>query len=526
MFFSRVSLSEDYGNIRELYLSAFPEQERIPFDVLASTVGRGGNLVTYLSDGAFKGFSFTYSDGARSFLVYLAFNPGDRGKGFGSEALADIRKRFGRDTFTVMEKPESGFTSAELCKGRKRFYERNGCTVPGVTLLSDGYLFDAVWLGAPVPQADMESTVSGYEAVQKSTGGAVTIAAVSPGTPAADAAEKMYSASYSGMRKVPFGAFLSNGTVMLIEVSGEPAGYCASVSAGGVLLVPYMAVEERFRGRGVFSEALRLLRSEHPDETMILLPEAPGVGERLQSTRYRLLKRLSALGFEDMMERYTLLGRDYQIVSDGKAGKDDAERCLQHLKRRRKAIRMPEFIPAGADSPYRGRIEALNDEAFPEPERTSYDDMLLAEKAGCGGLYAVLEDGSFAGFTYLLWQEEILYIYYLAVEPALRGRGCGSRIIGALAELYPRHIMALSAETPPDRSDSGDIRSRRIAFYERNGFVDDRRPIPWRGIPFDMMYRGGRIPDERMKKFFDETEKARKAARGGLAGASSSSGSS
>lgn len=339
MFFSRISLSEDYGNIRKLYLSAFPEQERIPFEVLTATVGRGGNFITYLSDGAFKGFSFTYSDGTRPFLVYLAFNPGDRGKGYGSEALADIRKRFGKDTFTVMEKPESGFTSADLCEGRRRFYERNGCTVPGMTLKSDGYLFDAVWLGAPVTQADMESTVSDYEAAQKNAGGTgVTLSAVSPGTPAADAAEKIYSASYGGMRKIPFEAFLSNGAVMLIEVSGEPAGYCASVSADGFLLVPYMAVEERFRGRGVFSESLRLLRSEHPDETVILLPEAPGVDERLQSTRYRLLKRLSALGFEDRMERYSLLGRDYQIVSDKEAGKDDAERCIRRLRRRRKAI--------------------------------------------------------------------------------------------------------------------------------------------------------------------------------------------
>ncbi len=48
------------------------------------------------------------------------------------------------------------------------------------------------------------------------------------------------------------------------------------------------------------------------------------------------------------------------------------------------------IVPAGADSPYRERIEALNAEAFPEPERTSYDDMLLAEKAGCGGLFAAL----------------------------------------------------------------------------------------------------------------------------------------
>ncbi|KUE73544.1 hypothetical protein AUQ37_08465 [Candidatus Methanomethylophilus sp. 1R26] len=64
------------------------------------------------------------------------------------------------------------------------------------------------------------------------------------------------------------------------------------------------------------------------------------------------------------------------------------------------------IVPAGADSPYRERIEALNAEAFPEPERTSYDDMLLAEKAGCGGLFAALEDGEFIGFTYCSGRKE------------------------------------------------------------------------------------------------------------------------
>ncbi|KUE74296.1 hypothetical protein AUQ37_05255, partial [Candidatus Methanomethylophilus sp. 1R26] len=77
---------------------------------------------------------------------------------------------------------------------------------------------------------------------------------------------------------------------------------------------------------------------------------------------------------------------------------------------------------------------------------------------------------------------------------------CGSRIIGTLAEMYPGRIMALSAETPPGPFRHGGHPLEEDQVYERNGFVDDRRPVPWRGIPFDMMYRGGLIPDDRMKK--------------------------
>ena len=50
-----------------------------------------------------------------------------------------------------------------------------------------------------------------------------------------------------------------------------------------------------------------------------------------------------------------------------------------------------------------------------------------------------------------------------------RNRGYGGRTLEILKEMYER--MVLEAEPPTD-----DLRSRRIAFYERNGFSKNDYP--------------------------------------------------
>lgn len=333
MLISRDALSEDYGLIRELYGKAFPEQERIPFDTLVSTAGRGGNFITYLDGEKFAGFSFTFKGTGRPFLVYLAFEEGSRGKGLGSQALADIRKRFGDGVFTVMEMPESGFTSPELCESRRRFYERNGGKVPGIPLLSDGYEFDSVWLGSPATEEEMKKAIAEYENLQKEAGEGAEYLSVPAGASHEEVARKLYEKSYGGLRKIPFDAFQREGEVVLITVGGEPAGYYATVDENGKCLIVYMEVEEKFRGQRLATEALRHLKKEHWDETVIVLPDAPGVDETMKSSKHRLVKYLGSIGFRDQLARYTLLGNEYQITADGRASADDVDKCVRKLRR-------------------------------------------------------------------------------------------------------------------------------------------------------------------------------------------------
>lgn len=151
--------------IKKLYMT-FPEQERVPFRHLVRTFGRGGFMLSFFEGENFKGFAYMFDTEDLTFLVYLAMVPEVRGRGYGTQAVEIIRKfREGNRIFSVMEMPGCGFTDRELCAKRRRFYERCGCKVPGIVLLSDGYYFDSIYFGAPVSEEDMQRVVGRYESV-------------------------------------------------------------------------------------------------------------------------------------------------------------------------------------------------------------------------------------------------------------------------------------------------------------------------------------------------------------------------
>jgi hypothetical protein len=123
-------------------------------------------MISFFDGENFVGFAYMFTAGDLTFMVYLAMLPGLRGKGYGSQALDLVRQhKGGCRIFSVMEKPDCGFSDPEICARRRRFYERNGCTVPGIDLRSDDYVFDAVCLGGEIPGTEMQKTVVEYESV-------------------------------------------------------------------------------------------------------------------------------------------------------------------------------------------------------------------------------------------------------------------------------------------------------------------------------------------------------------------------
>jgi len=65
------------------------------------------------------------------------------------------------------------------------------------------------------------------------------------------------------------------------------------------------------------------------------------------------------------------------------------------------------------------------------------------------------------------WEfEEFCYLEHFAVSPRLRGQGLGQTILAALIERL-NQPLALEAEPPG----TGKIAARRVAFYERSGFI-------------------------------------------------------
>lgn len=108
---------------RTLYRSSFPRNERIGFDAILRLCGKGRAELLALADGCeFVGSTLTIL-GDCPCLLYFSIRADLRGNGYGSEALALLRERYGR-FFLFAEEPSG--TDDGLRSRRISFYRRNG----------------------------------------------------------------------------------------------------------------------------------------------------------------------------------------------------------------------------------------------------------------------------------------------------------------------------------------------------------------------------------------------------------------
>lgn len=116
-------------------------------------------------------------------------------------------------------------------------------------------------------------------------------------------------------------------------------------------------------------------------------------------------------------------------------------------------------------------VKKLYFDAFPRAERVPYPLLRLRCTTKGFELKALRDEGDFAGFVCYYAEGTALYIHYVAVDPAMRGRGIGGRVLETLKERYPDHSIALDIEAIDDAAPNKEQRIKRRSFYERHGFV-------------------------------------------------------
>lgn len=109
----------------------------------------------------------------------------------------------------------------------------------------------------------------------------------------------------------------------------------------------------------------------------------------------------------------------------------------------------------------------LFETAFPEEERPPFEVTVGFER---GLFYEVLDDGCHIGLVVLVPYEDILYVFFLAVEPEYRGQGYGSAILDKVISLYSEKRIFLLAEEPGSQYADNEMRLKRLSFYAKNGF--------------------------------------------------------
>lgn len=104
--------------------------------------------------------------------------------------------------------------------------------------------------------------------------------------------------------------------------------------------------------------------------------------------------------------------------------------------------------------------------------------------------YSVEENGRQAAIIHLVTDGKTAYLLYFAVEPHLRGQGCGSRVLTRLKEMLPGQAILLCVEPLDPAAPNLEQRQRRLAFYKKNGFAETGYQAKEGTVIFDVLSFG------------------------------------
>ena len=116
------------GQLKQLYETAFPKEEQIPWDDLVRLISEMHLDFTAYYDGEeFIGFTIVYPRPSFNWYWYFAVKEELRGKGLGQQILNQLIKKYkGQSCVLDMESPCQECANKEQRLRRQAFYLRNG----------------------------------------------------------------------------------------------------------------------------------------------------------------------------------------------------------------------------------------------------------------------------------------------------------------------------------------------------------------------------------------------------------------
>lgn len=138
---------------------------------------------------------------------------------------------------------------------------------------------------------------------------------------------------------------------------------------------------------------------------------------------------------------------------------------------------------------------------FPKSELKPVSSMLSLMNMGLYEPLIALENGESVGYA-MVWLPAGGgggLLEYFGVLRGKRNGGIGSQILALLAERYGQ-IFGEAESPDSDDPEENDLRRRRIAFYQRNGFRVLDYECALFGVHFHCLYLGPEQDDRKIEK--------------------------
>jgi hypothetical protein len=124
--------------------------------------------------------------------------------------------------------------------------------------------------------------------------------------------------------------------------------------------------------------------------------------------------------------------------------------------------------------------------SFPEYERIDAEILYGFYDQNLIDILLLNKDSKNIGMAVIYLNDNIHLLSYLAIDPACRGEGFGSKALRLLKEKYDDLIIEIESTKFKDADDFA-IRNRRKAFYIKNDFKVLEESVNYFGIEMELM---------------------------------------
>lgn len=129
------------AKVKNLYHTAFPKEERIPWPLVRlSAMRRGVDLTAFLDGDTFCGFTYSVTTDDLHFLLFFAVDDTLRSKGYGSAILSMLKEEYGTVVLNIEPFVDDAPNLPER-KHRYGFYRHNGFYDTGYHVWEVGGMF-------------------------------------------------------------------------------------------------------------------------------------------------------------------------------------------------------------------------------------------------------------------------------------------------------------------------------------------------------------------------------------------------
>ncbi|MCL2446036.1 MAG: GNAT family N-acetyltransferase [Oscillospiraceae bacterium] len=165
---------------------------------------------------------------------------------------------------------------------------------------------------------------------------------------------------------------------------------------------------------------------------------------------------------------------------------------------------MLETRPVNKGSAEVSKVQQLMNTAFPKSERIPMAFLLARAGKDFIDFFTYYDNDEFVGFTYSVTHDELTFIFYIAIDPTVQSKGYGSKILSQVQAQYPNNRLVLNVEMLDENAENCEQRTRRRAFYAKNGYEDAGITTRVHGNTLDTLITGGTTTIEELQKLFKQ----------------------